>query len=235
MPILGEPRTPLPVTTNGGRRDRSNTPAVSASVDASPKTESASRKRKATTAQPTGEPQQKRATVANTEAKASAATNGVSMRGKQRRRSQKQQGPRGMVTRSQRKQAATTPKKTGEKVRKAATDDESEEDSAIPEGEYEVEEILDSAVDADTLERMYFVKWKGYDESESTWEPRENLIAHCSQLLDEFEKAKKLRSAMAASTVTPMAKATRKTHTSSTPTTPIGTGRRRRRPRRVKT
>ena len=36
-------------------------------------------------------------------------------------------------------------------------------------------------------EIMYFVKWEGYDESESTWEPRTNLIKDVPHLVREYE------------------------------------------------
>lgn len=41
------------------------------------------------------------------------------------------------------------------------------------EEEYEVEEVLDSKVHGKGL--RYLVKWKGYDESENSWEPVKNL------------------------------------------------------------
>lgn len=56
--------------------------------------------------------------------------------------------------------------------------------------EFEVEEIVESAVDADTKEHMYFVKWKGYPVSDNTWEPKKNL-AHAAELLKEFDARKK--------------------------------------------
>jgi transposase InsO family protein len=49
--------------------------------------------------------------------------------------------------------------------------------------EYEVEKILDSKVI--DHENYYLVKWKGYDTSENTWEPDQNLN-NCSRLLREF-------------------------------------------------
>ncbi|CAA77892.1 env homologue [Cladosporium fulvum T-1 virus] len=49
------------------------------------------------------------------------------------------------------------------------------------ENEFEVEKILDKKG------QRYLVKWKGYDESENTWEPRINL-ANCYQLLRQFQK-----------------------------------------------
>ncbi|KAM7194278.1 hypothetical protein V8F20_008025 [Naviculisporaceae sp. PSN 640] len=56
--------------------------------------------------------------------------------------------------------------------------------------EFEVEEIVESAVDADTKELMYFVKWKGYPVSDNTWEPKKNL-AHAAELLKAFDAKKK--------------------------------------------
>jgi hypothetical protein len=36
-------------------------------------------------------------------------------------------------------------------------------------------------------EIMYFIKWEGYDESESSWEPRTNLIKDVPHLVREYE------------------------------------------------
>lgn len=35
---------------------------------------------------------------------------------------------------------------------------------------------------------MFLVKWKGYEEEDSTWEPKENL-AHCADLLKKYKAA----------------------------------------------
>ena len=55
--------------------------------------------------------------------------------------------------------------------------------------EYEVEAIL-------THRRyrgkyQYLVKWKGYDSSENTWEPEQNLT-NMEELLDDYKKRRKL-------------------------------------------
>ena len=50
--------------------------------------------------------------------------------------------------------------------------------------EYEVERILDKKTISETVH--YLVKWKGYDTSESTWKPRENL-KNCTRMLQQFE------------------------------------------------
>jgi len=50
--------------------------------------------------------------------------------------------------------------------------------------EYEVERILDRKYEDG--ENYYLVKWKGYDSSESTWEPIKNLI-HSREIIKQFE------------------------------------------------
>jgi hypothetical protein len=54
--------------------------------------------------------------------------------------------------------------------------------------EYEVEEILDQAAD-ETGQPLYRVRWKGHNEQDDTWEPRENLQGARS-LLQRFLRQK---------------------------------------------
>jgi transposase InsO family protein len=63
-----------------------------------------------------------------------------------------------------------------------ATNVEIEEET---ENEYEVEEILDT--NKISGKPHYLVKWKGYDTSENTWEPIENLMG-CHQLVQQFHQ-----------------------------------------------
>lgn len=76
--------------------------------------------------------------------------------------------------------ATTNPKRGGPK---AASKPDSSSDN---EEEYEVEEILESVIDADTFEHMYRVKWKGYGLNEATWEPKTNL-EHAAALIKAFD------------------------------------------------
>ncbi|KAL7318864.1 Chromobox protein 5 [Mucor circinelloides] len=50
---------------------------------------------------------------------------------------------------------------------------------------YEVEEIVQMVI-TDKGERIFEIKWKGYDSSENTFEPERNL--NCPELLKEFLK-----------------------------------------------
>ncbi|KAF5665525.1 Testis-specific chromodomain-containing protein [Fusarium heterosporum] len=53
--------------------------------------------------------------------------------------------------------------------------------------EWEVEEIVDSQVDATTKKHFYLVKWKGFSEKDNTWEPKEHL-GNCLKMIRDFEK-----------------------------------------------
>lgn len=53
---------------------------------------------------------------------------------------------------------------------------------------YVVQEIVDKLVTPDGKVH-YLLKWKGYPDSENTWEPEEHL--DCPELMERFEKKRK--------------------------------------------
>jgi hypothetical protein len=59
----------------------------------------------------------------------------------------------------------------------------------VPADEWEVEDIVESSIDADSMEHMYLVKWKGFAAAENTWEPRKNLD-HAAAMIKAFEAKK---------------------------------------------
>lgn len=73
----------------------------------------------------------------------------------------------------------------GKKEKKDATSDGSSEE------EYIVEKVLDKRTVKGKIQ--YLLKWKGYKEEESTWEPVENL--DCEELIKTFEEARKEKEA----------------------------------------
>ena len=89
-----------------------------------------------------------------------------------------------MNTADTKTQAAAKPAKKVGRAKKEADDEE------VPAGEYEIEEIVESMIDADSMEHMYLVKWKNYSATDNTWEPKKNLKGSLD-IVRKFDAAKK--------------------------------------------
>jgi len=57
----------------------------------------------------------------------------------------------------------------------------------IEEEEYEVEKCVDKRIVKGKIQ--YLIKWKGFEDTDNTWEPIENL--ECSELISEYEETLK--------------------------------------------
>ncbi len=61
---------------------------------------------------------------------------------------------------------------------------DSDSESDIPPGHFEVEKILDKKKDGRKI--FYLIKWLGFSDSENTWEPVSNL-KNIRNMIKEFE------------------------------------------------
>lgn len=69
-------------------------------------------------------------------------------------------------------------------VVKLETVDNSNAGSELETNDLEVEKIIDKRMRKNKVE--YFLKWKGYNDNDNSWEPKENL--NCDELIKKFEK-----------------------------------------------
>ncbi|CAI6080619.1 unnamed protein product [Clonostachys chloroleuca] len=90
------------------------------------------------------------------------------------------------ATKKTRVSKTDAPKKRGRKKAQAGAKQQTPKSGQ----QWEVESIVDSQIDADTMEHFYKVKWKGYSSKENTWEPKSNLVG-CQDALKEYERQKK--------------------------------------------
>lgn len=65
---------------------------------------------------------------------------------------------------------------------------DSDENDSQESGLFVVDKLLDKKVHKGKVQ--FLVKWKGYDDSENSWEPIENLST-CQEAIDEFNESLK--------------------------------------------
>ncbi|KAK1755222.1 CHRromatin Organization modifier domain-containing protein [Echria macrotheca] len=174
----GVMKTPASGVKKRGRpsRSASATPAAKPSAKTATPAKSTGRKRKAEDDETQTKPAAKRGRPARTTALVASARLSLKAANKPKRGR-----PKGSETAP----AEKAPKRAGRPKKTGATSN-----GVVPSGEFEVEAIVESQIDADTMEHMYLVKWKGYSSEENTWEPRKNL-SHATELVKAFEAKKK--------------------------------------------
>lgn len=62
------------------------------------------------------------------------------------------------------------------------SDNDSSSSSPVPEGQYEIEDVLDYVHESTGVGEMYLIKWKNWESDFNTWEPPRNLI-DCDDVL----------------------------------------------------
>ncbi|KAL7945104.1 hypothetical protein V8C42DRAFT_324578 [Trichoderma barbatum] len=98
---------------------------------------------------------------------------------------------KGAVRKVGRPAKAATAQRRGRPAKKA-TESKARETKATANArekrnEWEVEKIVDSRIEEETLQHFFRVKWKGFSDKDNTWEPKKNL-ANCKSLVEAYEK-----------------------------------------------
>lgn len=89
------------------------------------------------------------------------------------------------------KKRASVSSKSPKKARTSSADENDDDNENEVVGEYEVDRILEVHFKKNG-KREFLVHWKGYNSTDNTWEPEENMSCH--DLIEKFmEKVNKAR------------------------------------------